>query len=62
MVQGSEEPGLALEAGEADPVPLHRSGERLDRDLPVEHQVAGAIDIPHATAAQPADDQVRTDL
>jgi hypothetical protein len=62
MVEGGEELGLALEAGEAGLVPLHAGGERLDRHLPVEDRVAGAIDLPHATAPQPTYDQVGTDL
>ena len=52
MVEGGEEMGLALEAGEALGVAGDLGRKRLDGDLAAELRVGGAVDLPHPPRSQ----------
>ena len=56
MVQGGEEGGLALEAGEALGVLSYRFWQHLDRDLAAELRVAGAIHLSHPALPERGED------
>ena len=61
MVEGGEQLGLALEAGEALGVGGEDSRKGLDGDGAVEAGVAGAVDLAHAPGALRCDDLVIAD-
>src|SRR5690242_17597434 len=58
MVDGGQELGLAAEAREAGGVAGDRIRENLDRHVPPELGVAGAVDNAHAAGAEPFLDPV----
>jgi len=49
VVEGGEDLGFALEAGEALWIGGHRFGQHLDRDLSAQLRVVGKVDLTHAT-------------
>ncbi len=61
MVQGGEQPRLALEAREPLGVLAELFGQGLDRDVAVELAVSRAADFPHSAAADRRDDLVGAD-
>jgi hypothetical protein len=62
MVQGREQPRLALEAGETVGVPGERLREGLDRDLAAEAGVTGAAHLAHAAFSREREDLVAREL
>ena len=56
VVQGGEQLGFALETSHALGVTGHHLGQHLDRHLPTELAVFGAIDLTHPPLAQLAGD------
>ena len=61
MVQRDEDFGFPLEAGQPIGVRRERLGQDLERHVPVELRVAGAIDLAHAALAHQADYCIRAD-
>jgi hypothetical protein len=58
IVEGGEDFGLALESREPLRVAGHRRRQYLDRDLPLEARVGGAIDLAHAAFAEQTENLV----
>ena len=58
MVELREELRLPLESGEPLAILDERGGQHLDRHVPMELLVSGAIDLPHPPGAQGADDRI----
>jgi hypothetical protein len=58
MVQGREDPRLALEAPQAILVGRQRVREHLDRDLALQPRVLRAVDLAHASGTERAEDLV----
>lgn len=50
MVECREHFGFALKARKAIGITGHRGGQDLDRDIPIELGIAGAIDLAHPPA------------
>src|SRR6266581_2968372 len=50
--------GLALEAREGGRIVGQLSGKHLDRDIAIEPEVTGAVDLPNASGADGRDDLV----
>ncbi len=61
VVQGGEELGFALEAGEAIGIGRERVWQDLERHVAVELRVAGAVDLAHTAVADLAGNGVRTE-
>ena len=61
VVQGREDFGLALEPGEALRVVGERVRSHLDRHVPVQRRVVGAVDLTHPAGANRRDDGVVPD-
>jgi hypothetical protein len=61
MIEGRERSGLALEARDALRVARDRVGQHLDRDLPPERRVGGAIHFAHTADANEGADFVGAD-
>ena len=61
MVEGGEEVGLALEAGEALGVARDLGRENLDRHLPAELGVGGPVDLSHPPGSEGSQDLVETE-
>ena len=62
VVQGGQDLGLTLEAGESLGSSRDRLREHLDRDVAIELGVAGAVHLAHPARAQRREDLVRPDL
>jgi hypothetical protein len=58
MVQGGEDFGFALESRQALEISPDGLGQDLNRDLPLETGVRGAIDLAHPASAERRDDVV----
>jgi len=58
VVEGGEEMGLALEAGEAVGVPGDLGRKRLDRHIAPELRVLGAVDLSHPPGPEGSQDLV----
>ena len=58
VVEGGEEVGLALEAPQALFVLRHLGRQHLDRDVPVEVRVGGAVDLAHPPGPESRGDLV----
>jgi hypothetical protein len=58
MVEGGEEPGLAMEAGESLGVGCEGLGQKLDRDIAPEPRIGGAVHLAHAAGAEGGCDPV----
>src|SRR5262245_4460504 len=61
MIERSENLRLASESGEPLGIVSVRVGQNLQRDVPVELGVAGAVDLAHATGTNGSEDFVRTE-
>ena len=61
VVEGREDPRLALEAREPIRVLRKRLGQNLQRDIASKFRVAGAIDFAHAAGAKRREDLVRAE-
>ena len=61
MVQRGEDPGLALEAGEAVGVGGESFRKDLESHVPIELGVAGPVNLTHAACADLGGDFVRAD-
>ncbi len=62
VVERGQEPGLALEAGQAVGIARDLLGQDLDGHVPVQRGVAGQVHHPHPAAAHLAPDLVDADL
>ncbi len=62
VVEGGQELGLALEAGEALGILRQLCREDLDRDLAAELRVSGAVHLAHPSGAEGGDDLVGAEL
>ena len=62
VVQGGEHPGLALEPRQALRVAGELLGEGLDRDLPAQPVVVGAIDLSHSAGPERAQNRIDPEL
>lgn len=58
MIQRGQRPGFTLEAREPISVVRERFGQDLDRHIPIELRIAGAIHLPHAAFADLSGDVV----
>jgi hypothetical protein len=58
MVEGRQQLGHSAEAAHALRVSRHLGRQHLERDLPAEHRVSGAVDLAHASAPDRAQDLV----
>ena len=61
VVQRGQRPGLTVESGQTFGVGSHRLGQHLDRDLPGEVRVDGAIHLAHAAGADLRGNFVRSE-
>ena len=52
VIQGGEDLGLTLEPGDPFGISCERLGEDLDRHVPIELPIAGAVDLTHAARAE----------
>ncbi len=52
MIEGGQNPCLALETREMSGVGRQRIGKNLDRDVTTELLIARAVDLSHASGAQ----------
>ena len=56
MIQAAGRARFLLEPALAIGIARERRRQNLDRDLALQLRVAGAIDLPHAAGAEPAED------
>ena len=61
MREGGDRFRFALEAPESDGIVGDRGRDDLDRDIPSEPRIAGAIDLAHASGAERGQDFVGTE-
>jgi hypothetical protein len=60
MIERREQPGFALEASETVGILGERGWQYLERDLAVEPQIAGTIDLAHAARTNRGQDLERS--
>ena len=58
MIEGRDGMGLAIEAAEAVGVVRRGVRQHLERDLPPQPRIPGAVELPHSAAGQRSDDLV----
>ena len=61
MVQRGEQPCLAPETGQPVGVGRERPGQHLERHVPVERGIAGAVDLAHSALAYLGGDRIRAE-
>jgi hypothetical protein len=60
MIQRRDRARFLLKTVQAVAIAGHGRGQRLDRNVPAEARIVGAVDLPHAAGPDGADDLIRT--
>jgi hypothetical protein len=58
MIEGGDDPRLALEPDAGDGIARHVRRQQFDRNAAIEPRVTGPVDLAHATSADRGDDLV----
>ncbi|MEO6400549.1 MAG: hypothetical protein ABIP62_00915 [Vicinamibacteria bacterium] len=61
VIERRQQPGFAFEASQALWVLSEGAGQDLDRDIPAELRIPGAIDLAHATRADGTNNLIRSE-